>query len=178
MALPSWRNRRNDPSCGTGYADSKPVHDWNTVSSETFHHSHTAWIVELRNASYGGIHPAEHYALVEQKTGEAGPDVPTLYAPPAAHPQTGPGRDLTALANVPPKVRITAVANQTSAYAAKRRTLAIRHASGHDAVALVEILSPSTASSPPTPSGTTSRSSTTIATTRFSPRPPLSANAR
>ncbi|MBI4617421.1 MAG: DUF4058 family protein [Planctomycetes bacterium] len=118
------------------------VHDWTRAPAGTFHHFHTAWIVELGNALNGGILPTEYYALVEQKAGEVGPDVLTLHSPfPAGGPRTG-GRGLTALAEAPPRVSITAVADEASAYALKRRTLAIRHASGHDVVALVEILSP------------------------------------
>jgi hypothetical protein len=46
------------------------------------------------------------------------------------------------VAVAPPKVSITAVEDDADAYAARRRTLVIRHSSGDRIVALLEILSP------------------------------------
>ena len=119
-----------------------PAHDWTRVGAGIFHDFHNAWITEIRNALNGGILPADYYALGEQDAGEAGPDVLTLRsdAPQAEPPQDDVAGGV-AVALAPPPVRFTA-ALEMDAYAAKRRTLVIRHSSGDRIIALMEILSP------------------------------------
>jgi hypothetical protein len=87
--------------------------------------------------------PEGYYALAEQHAGRAIADKLTLHASPTSSvplpplPATGG----TAAAEAPPKVR----RRQTLAAAgllARRRTLAIRHVSGHRLVALLETVSP------------------------------------
>ncbi|MBI3466735.1 MAG: DUF4058 family protein [Planctomycetes bacterium] len=107
-----------------------------------FHDFHASWIVELKKALNGGILPADYYALAEQMAGEVGPDVLTLHTgagDAAGHAQP---EGMTAVAAAPPTVNITATAAEMEAYALKRRTLVIRHASDDEIVAMVEILSP------------------------------------
>jgi hypothetical protein len=86
--------------------------------------------------------PQGYYALAEQHAGRPIADVLTLHASPADReplplpPATGG----TALAEAPPATR----RRQTIEPAAlsRRRTLAIRHVSGHRLVAILEIVSP------------------------------------
>ncbi len=120
-----------------------PVHDWTRVEAGMFHDFHNAWITELRNAFNGGLLPPDYYALGEQHAGRFITDVLTLHAsrpngePPP--PPPGPAGGL-ALADAPPKVRRQLTGIET--YRQRRRTLAIRHVSGHRLVAIIEIVSP------------------------------------
>src|SRR5262249_54000934 len=119
-----------------------PVHDWTRVEAGMFHDFHTAWITELRNAFNGGLLPPDYYALGEQHAGRFIADVLTLHAsrpngePPPLPPATGG----LAVAEAPPKVRRLLTGNES--YRQRRRSLAIRHVSGHRLIALVEIVSP------------------------------------
>ncbi len=96
-----------------------PVQNWTRVSSGIFHDFHTAWIVELQRALNTGLLAAEFYALAEQIGGEIGPDELAL-----------------------PKDSIRSEATESLLYSKKRETLVIRHSSGDDVVALIEIVSP------------------------------------
>ena len=86
--------------------------------------------------------PQEYYALTEQHAGRFIPDVLALHisAPePSAGSSSIPGG--LALAHAPPMIQKKITAS-TSAQV-WRRSLAIRHVSGHQLVALIEIVSPS-----------------------------------
>jgi hypothetical protein len=116
-----------------------PVQDWTRVDAGIFHSFHNAWITEINNALNGGILPRDYYALMEQHAGRAVADVLTLHASrPNGEPPSSKGG--IAVAEAPPKVRreLTAI----EAYRQLRRTLAIRHITGHRLIALVEIVSP------------------------------------
>lgn len=119
-----------------------PVHDWTRVDAGTYHDFHNAWIVEIRNVLNGGLLPEGYYAMSEQHAGRMIADVLTLRGgegtrlPPAE--QRGP----VAVADAPPRVSRKMVAGPRATYRAKRRTLAIRHVTHHQLVALIEILSP------------------------------------
>jgi hypothetical protein len=118
------------------------VHDWTRVEAGIFHAFHVAWIPELQKALNGGLLPEGYYALAEQHTGRAIADVLTLHASPAIMeplplpPATGG----IAVAESPPRVRRQQTVEQATL--TRRRSLAIRHVSGHRLVALVEIVSP------------------------------------
>lgn len=119
-----------------------PVNDWTRVSAGTFHDFHCSWIIHLKETMNGGLLPKGYYALAEQHAGMMVADILTLrsserapFDPRAASP--------VAVAEPPPKVSRKMVANPTIAYRTARRTIAIRHASGHNLIALVEIVSPS-----------------------------------
>jgi hypothetical protein len=124
-----------------------PVHDWTLVEPCIFHHFHTAWITHL-SETLKGILPKGYYARAEQHLGRKQGDVLALHATdPDEHtqvPEPPPGGTI-AVAEAPPKVSRRLEASP----AAKggRRTLTIRHVSGHRIIALVEILSPSNKSS-------------------------------
>jgi hypothetical protein len=120
-----------------------PVHDWTRVDAGMFHDLHNAWITELRNALNGGLLPSGYYALGKQHAGRFVTDVLTLHAsrpngePPPPPPEPVGG---LALAEAPPRVRRQLTGTET--YRQRRRTLAIRHVSGHRLIAVVEIASP------------------------------------
>ncbi len=119
------------------------VHDWTRVSAGIFHHFHCSWITELGKALNGGILPSGYYALAEQEAFDVGPDVLTLKSPGTGGSE---GRSIhqggTAVKESPPKVHFTDTASEAVHYALKRRKLVIRHSSGDEIVALIEILSP------------------------------------
>jgi hypothetical protein len=85
--------------------------------------------------------PRGYYALSEQYSSGLIPDVLTLHLP---DPSPGPTsqRGGIALADVPPRVGRKLTADPKAIYRARRRTLTIRHASGHRIVAFLEIVSP------------------------------------
>lgn len=118
-----------------------PVHDWTRVDAGIFHDFHVAWIPEIRKALNGGLLPDGFYALAEQHAGRSIPDVLTLHAStpveplPFLHTEGG-----TAVAEAPPRVRHHESIEPTAK--GLRRSLAIRHVSGHRLVALLEIVSP------------------------------------
>src|SRR5438105_1044219 len=119
-----------------------PIHDWSKVDAGIFHAFHHDWITEIARALNRGLLPAAYYALPEQIAGGLGPDVLTLRrpegndTPTAEAPEGG-----AALAVAPPKVRIR-MSSEANRYAAKAKTVTIRHVSNHQLVAMVEILSP------------------------------------
>src|SRR5437588_504935 len=120
-----------------------PVHDWIRVEAGIFHSFHNLWVAELNNALNGGILPDDYYALVEQHTGRIVSDVLTLHAsqPDGEPPPLPPLSGAIAVAEAPPKVQRKLTAAET--YRQRRRSLTIRHVSGHRLVALLEIVSPS-----------------------------------
>src|SRR5215471_2002871 len=119
-----------------------PVHDWTRVAAGIFHSFHNAWITELHNALNGGLLPGGFYALMEQHAGKMVTDVLTLHAsqPNGEPPPLPPSDGGLAVAEAPPKVRRRLTGIET--YRQRRRTLAIRHVSGHRLIALVEIVFP------------------------------------
>jgi hypothetical protein len=120
-----------------------PVHDWTRVEAGIFHDFHTAWVAEIRSALNEGVLPDGFYALAEQHAGRGIADVLTLHATPASTDRltyaSPPGG--TAVAEAPPKGSRRQTVAQPGLLA-RRRTLTIRHVSGHRLVALLEILSP------------------------------------
>jgi hypothetical protein len=117
-----------------------PIHDWSRVSPGAFHHFHVSWIAELTHA-IKPLLPPEYYIMAEQFAGELGPDLLTLQIRPATHAPEGGIPGTTAVAVRPPRVPITRRA-EIDRYAARQRSLIIRHTSEDRIVALVEILSP------------------------------------
>jgi hypothetical protein len=126
-----------------------PIHDWTRVGAGIFHDFHHEWISTVKRALNSGLLPPDYYALAEQITGGLGPDVLTLESVRAElgraddedAPPTGTSRGGgIALSTAPPKVRFTATA-ETERYARKRGRIVIRHASGDQVVAILEIVS-------------------------------------
>ena len=119
-----------------------PVHDWTRVEDGIFHDFHTAWITEIRNGLNNGQLPQGYYALTEQHAGRFIPDVLALHiSPPEPSAGLSSSSGGLALADAPPTVHKKLTAS--TSIRQKRRSLAIRHVSGHRLVALIEIVSPS-----------------------------------
>jgi hypothetical protein len=120
-----------------------PVHDWTRVKADIFHHFHLVWLARLSEA-LNPILPRGYYALAEQHLGRKQGDVLALHAsdpdrqPEPPQPPEGGG---LAVAEAPPKV--SHVLTASSGTRGGRRTLTIRHVTGHRIVALVELISPS-----------------------------------
>ena len=117
-----------------------PVHDWSKVDAGTFHAFHTAWITHLSESLNGGVLPNGYYAMPEQHAGRMIADVLTLHVPSIAL-ATLPSDGGVAVADAPPKVRRRLSPSPTAR--GTRRTLTVRHTSGHRIVAVLEIVSPS-----------------------------------
>jgi hypothetical protein len=120
-----------------------PVHDWTGVEAGTFHSFHNAWITHLMGKLNGGLLPDGYYALTEPFSAGPIPDVLTLHFPePGPSPNPTPREGGIALVETPPRVTRKLVADPKAVYRARRRTLTIRHTSGHRIVAFLEIISP------------------------------------
>jgi len=119
-----------------------PVHDWTRVDAGIFHDFHTVWIGAIRTALNEGLLPEGYYALAEQHAGRPITDVLTLHASPASSPPMPlpPATGGTLLAEAPPRVGRTQTVEPAAL--ARRRSVAVRHVSGHRLVALIEIVSP------------------------------------
>ncbi len=130
------------------------IHDWSRVDSGIFHDFHYSWVFRIRDALNNGVLPSDCYALVEQRTGGKEPDVVTLHHSDAVHGEedrespfsAAPSAATLTLATAPPKVAYVEELDDEF-YVRKRRSIAIRHVSGDDLVALVEIMSPGNKSS-------------------------------
>jgi hypothetical protein len=119
-----------------------PVHDWTKVEPGIILDFHTVWISEVRNSLNSGVLPPEYYALTEQHAGRIIPDVLALHAAPFVQDTSAtPSHGGLALADAPPRIRRKLTLNAVPP--TRRRTLAIRHVSGHRLVALIEAVSPS-----------------------------------
>ncbi len=126
-----------------------PVHDWTVVDSGVFHDFHQSWIIELRNALNGGLLPDDYYAMAEQVTSGAIPDVVTLERIAPANNQALEGTSTgsvvsdfgLAVLDAPPKTRFNHEAD-LELYAARSTHVVIRHVSGDRVVGFIEIVSP------------------------------------
>jgi hypothetical protein len=116
-----------------------PIHDWTRVDAGIFHDFHNVWIAELRNTLNSGLLPSGFYALSEQHAGKYIADVLTLQTSPPSPAPRPPGGGV-AVVEAPPKVRQKL--SLSAAARSRRKTLTIRHVSGHRIIALVEMVSP------------------------------------
>jgi hypothetical protein len=116
-----------------------PIHDWSRVDAGTFHDFHTSWIGNLRSILNEGLLPDGFYAMAEQHGGKYIADILTLQATPssASLPKFRGG---VAVADAPPKVRKLVSLSPTAR--SLRRTVAIRHVSENQLIAIIEIVSP------------------------------------
>lgn len=143
-------NGRRPDSNRIEWVQTMPIHDWTRVSAGTFHDFHNSWITELRNALNGGLLPSGYYAQGEQWAGSINADVLALHAggQPSVASGEGPSEEIPSGGGVavveeaPPQVSRRVAASEAAHLRAARRTLVIRHSSGHRVVALLEIVSP------------------------------------
>jgi Protein of unknown function (DUF4058) len=124
-----------------------PIHDWTRVDAGIFHAFHLNWIAEVSRALNRGALPRDYYALPEQIAGRYGPDVLTLQGPAddkaarKARPRPGDRNGVVAIEERPPKARFH-IADAPKWYAGKKKSVVIRHITGHRIVAVLEIISP------------------------------------
>lgn len=115
------------------------VHDWTRVEAGTFHHFHITWIAQLSSALNGGLLPSGYYALAEQHTGDVLPDVLTLHASSSDRERKpSPGGSVGTVTKNRPRVDLRLVARAFPK--GKRRSIAVRHVSGHRIITLLEIV--------------------------------------
>ena len=119
-----------------------PVHDWTLVEDGIFHALHVAWLPLIQKSLNAGVLPEGYYALAEQHAGRAIADVITLHEAPELSPKFSPlpRPGGIAVAEAPPRVRRKQTLN--GSVLTLQRSLAIRHVSGHELIALIEVLSP------------------------------------
>jgi hypothetical protein len=118
------------------------MHDWTSVEAGTFHAFHLAWLGELQKTLNGGVLPSGYYAMAEQYADGVIPDVLGLReSDPDTTPAPEPNGGVATLTKTRPKVehRLTATKEIVKG---KRRTLTVRHTTGHRIVAFIEIVSP------------------------------------
>lgn len=122
-----------------------PAHDWTRVDSGIFHDFHLEWISQIKRSLNAGLLPPDYYALAEQQVGRLEPDVLTLRslsAEPEAPEPTGQGNGHgVGLKQAPPRVWLRCETPPEFSFQ-KPRTVVIRHVSGDDVVAMIEIVSP------------------------------------
>jgi hypothetical protein len=107
-----------------------PIHDWTQVAACIFHDFHVCWISTIKRALNGGLLPPDCYALVARIAADT--------EPVGAERMSEGGVDL---ATNPPKVRFHA-RTEEDVYARKANAIVIRHTSDHEAIAMVELVSP------------------------------------
>jgi hypothetical protein len=121
------------------------VHDWTRVDAGICHAFHMRWVGEIQGALNEGVLPEGYCALAEQHAGRSIADVLTLHgavpSPASASITSARGSGGTAVADAPPKTRHHRTIEQPGLLT-RRHSLAIRHASGHRLIALLEVVSP------------------------------------
>lgn len=115
-----------------------PMHDWTRVPDgffQTFHHS---WIEQIHLA-LGRVLPPEYYSASEQVVGGFGPDIVTLrgFSPDPA------GGVAFATAGQPATTLVSRGTNRLP----RKTAVTVRHVSGDEVVAVIELVSPGNKSS-------------------------------
>jgi hypothetical protein len=121
-----------------------PIHDWTRVDSGIFHHFHGMWIAELCKALNAGGLPPDYYALIDQVTGRANPDVLTLSHPNPSSgngPPPAPTSGGVAVGSTLPRVRFRQQA-AADPLARRQKAVVVRHVSADRVVAMIEVVSP------------------------------------
>ena len=113
-----------------------PIHDWTRVEAGIFHAFHHRWVASISDALNADVLPRDYYALPEQDAGDYGPDVLALQHRGASGSSAPPNTAVTAVA---PYKRATQVAPADRVR--RRSRVVVRHVSGDETVAVVEIVS-------------------------------------
>jgi hypothetical protein len=116
------------------------MHNWTRVPAGIFHAFHHRWISAISDDLNAGILPPEFYALPEQQAAGFGPDVLTLQTTTKDDANGDATGRATALVTRP-QTRFTAE-SETEFYRRKKSSVVVRHVSGDEIVAMVEIMSP------------------------------------
>ena len=111
-----------------------PMHDWTRVPAGYFHAFHHSWIEELHRALNRGLLPPDYYAAPEQVAGGFGPDIVTLHG----H-QPDPGGGGLGVAGKP---AVGYMVRTRRGLTPRKSAVVVRHVSGDEVVAVVEIVSP------------------------------------
>jgi hypothetical protein len=120
-----------------------PMHDWTRVDAGIYHAFHHNWITAISMSLNSGLLPEEFYALPEQHIGDFGPDVLTLKGGGFEGSDSG---GVTTLTKSRPQTRVHSE-TADAFYRRKQKSIAIRHVSGDELVAVIEIVSPGNKSS-------------------------------
>jgi len=120
-----------------------PMHDWTKVDAGIFHAFHLHWISALSDILNTGLLPGEYYALPEQMAVGYGPDVLTLQGrrPDSTNGSNGSTVAVASPLKSRPTTRFSAESD-AEFYRRKKKAIVIRHVSGDDVVAVMEIVSP------------------------------------
>lgn len=113
-----------------------PMHNWKLVPAGIFHAFHHRWITAISDRLNAGVLPEEFYALPEQQAAGFGPDVLTLQGSENRRDHGG-----IATAPVRPQTKFTAESDKEF-YVRKKSSIVVRHVSGDNIVAMIEIVSP------------------------------------
>src|SRR5262245_15896344 len=117
-----------------------PVHDWTGVDDATFHDFHQAWITHIKEALNHGVLPAGYYAMGEQIATRMQTDILALRATSGPPASTG---GLAVLETAPSvRARVRPAARQARSLLPRRRRVVVRHISGRQVVAVIEVVSP------------------------------------
>ncbi len=129
------------------------LHDWTRVPAGIYHHFHNAWITQLSDWLNSGSLPDDYYAVGEQRAGDIGPDVLTLresrsddgasVSGDSGTPSAARGESLVAVIDRPPQVEnVEELDSELAFYSSRQRQVSIRHVSGDELIAIIEIVSP------------------------------------
>jgi len=116
-----------------------PLHDWSKVISNEYHDFHGLWIYAIRNLLNKVLLPPGYYATAEQVVPPHSADVVTLGAPVSPRKGKRGSGGGTALAAKP---KSKAWELLTEEKIRPRRRVVIRHNSGEDIIAAIELVSP------------------------------------
>jgi len=117
-----------------------PVHDWNRVDANLFHHFHQRWTISICDALNEGLLPPGFDALIEQRAARFEPDVLAVHTgKDRREPQGG------AITAALPKTRLK-FESEGATQLGKANRIAIRHQLG-EVVCMIELVSPGNKSS-------------------------------
>lgn len=116
-----------------------PIHDWSRVDPGIFHDFHQTWITQIKVALNSGLLPPECYALAEARGAKFEADVLTLRSGGMVDPHPPDVADAGVLL-AEPKARVQAETDMDY-YRRKQNVVAVRHVSGDELIAVVEIVS-------------------------------------
>ena len=118
------------------------IHDWTRVDAGVWHDFHLGWSVEIKRVLNGGLLPVAYYAQVKPQASRHAADIFAPERPSGKGNRSDDDDGVMLTAVTPPRLNVERRADAVAAYAAKRRTIAVRHSNGDRTVALIEIVSP------------------------------------
>jgi hypothetical protein len=121
-----------------------PIHDWTRVPPGVFHDFRHSWIEEIHRSFNAGTLPENYYAMTERPPEQFRAVVLPLQGSSNGGPAGGPsGKSPTkgGLLLAPPKARLAGETDMEF-YRRKQNAIAVRHVSGDQIVAMVEVVSP------------------------------------